>query len=136
MIGSKEILGEIRHIREEAIDGQIEMSKAYYELYLIQKEAKSAIDSIKEDAILDVEKHGKNGFEIEGNRLTTGAKTTWYYDHIPEWVELKEKLKSLENTFKIAYDVGETVDEETGEVLMAAIKRKSEFVKVEKIKNK
>ena len=44
---------------------------------------------------------------------------TYNYEHIPEWVQLKAKLKELEEVHKSAIN-NLVVDEETGEIIQPA----------------
>lgn len=107
---------------DKIMSGEVSAIDAYIQLYTAKKEIERQIDEVKELAILERERYGKeqiirNGFEVELAR----GRAIWKYDNVSSWKALKDKMKDIE---KLAQQVAtknvEIVDAETGEVIEPA----------------
>lgn len=103
------------------LDGNEPALKTYVEFKRMETDLKEAMEAIKDQALEEAKKHGKN-FELEGVHIevrNTAGK--WIYKHVPEWNELSSKMESLEDQLKHSYKAKATlVNEETGEVILPA----------------
>lgn len=114
-------------------DGEISALEAYSHLIYISKIYTEAAKQIKESALDESISHTGEGntFTIPGYQVTLShGKSQWDFTHIPQWVELKQKLKEFEGTMKTAYHTKDAVgvslvDEETGEIYDLPILKKS-----------
>lgn len=76
---------------------------------MIEKLEAALKDQLLEESNLYPEK----SFTINGVKFEKKQKTTYYYDHCSQYVELKAELKKLQDAIK----TGLYVDRETGELV-------------------
>jgi len=101
-----------------AVNGEGSAMTAYAKLHAIKLEVEAAMDAVKESAIEERRKYGKerierSGFEIE---LAQGRKV-WSYKHASAWANAEAERKRIEKMMQTAYETGaEIIDKETGEV--------------------
>jgi len=106
----------------EAIEnGQTNPLAAYTELYRFSDLIESMLDKVKEQAIEERRKYGKeevikNGYKIE---LTNGRKL-WYYGDSKRWNELNNSRKMYEELMQKATFGAQIADAETGEMVERA----------------
>jgi hypothetical protein len=101
------------------------------ELYIALSELADTVDAcikqIKEPALREAKEY--NGQDYKGYGITVRESGGRYsYDHIPEYVELKERIKAIEKQAQIAYKLSLSkldtmVVSGEGEVLQAATYR-------------
>lgn len=102
--------------------GEISAIDAYIELYEQKKALEEQIEHIKELAILERERYGKEqikrkGYEVE---LMSGRKV-WSYKGVSTWESLKDRMKDVEKMAQHVATKGvEIIDVETGEVIQPA----------------
>ena len=106
----------------EAIEnGQTNPLTAYIELKQFNDLISSMMDKVKEQAVEERRKYGKeevikNGYKIE---LANGRKL-WKYDHSERWKELNNSRKMYEELMQKAYNGMEIADATSGEIVPAA----------------
>ena len=106
----------------EAIEnGQTNPLTAYIELKQFNDLILSMMDKVKEQAVEERRKYGKeevikNGYKIE---LANGRKL-WKYDHSERWKELNNSRKMYEELMQKAYNGMEIADATSGEIVPAA----------------
>ena len=106
----------------EAIEnGQTNPLTAYIELNQFSDLISSMMDKVKEQAVEERRKYGKeevikNGYKIE---LANGRKL-WKYDHSERWKELNNSRKMYEELMQKAYNGMEIADATSGEIVPAA----------------
>ena len=106
----------------EAIEnGQTNPLAAYTELYRFSDLIESMLDKVKEQAIEERRKYGKedvikNGYKID---LINGRKL-WYYGHSKRWNELNESRRMYEELMQKATFGAQIADAETGEMVERA----------------
>jgi len=94
---------------------------AYTELKQLSEMIASMMDSVKDQAIEERRKYGKeevvkNGFKIE---LANGRKI-WNYKSSQRWQHLDAQRKTYEELMQKAYHGAKIADAETGEMIEAA----------------
>lgn len=83
----------------------------------------TAQERVKEYALKEAEAYAKNTFTFAGRTFTkVPARQMVKYDHVPQWKELAERRKRIEQlSLQAAKAFGVTiVDDETGEVIEPA----------------
>ena len=106
----------------EAIEnGQTNPLAAYIELYRFSDLIEEMLDKVKEQAIEERRKYGKeevikNGYKID---LINGRKL-WYYGHSKRWNELNDSRKMYEELMQKATFGAQIADAETGEMVERA----------------
>jgi hypothetical protein len=84
-------------------EGNASALDAFCQLTRIEKQIKAAKEQIQSQAINEAQKHGKTfthmGFEIQ---CRAGAGR-WKFDHLDEWVVVKNQLATVEDMAKWAY---------------------------------
>ena len=101
-----------------AVNGEGSALTAYAQLKKIQAEVEDALEAVKESAIEERRKYGKevinrNGFELE---VVTGRRI-WSYKHGSAWAQCEAEKKRIEKLMQSAYETGnEIADATTGEV--------------------
>ena len=121
----------------EAIEnGQTNPLAAYTELYRFSDLIESMLDKVKEQAIEERRKYGKeevikNGYKIE---LTNGRKL-WYYGDSKRWNELNNSRKMYEELMQKATFGAQIADAETGEMVeRAELKFSSDSIRLIEVK--
>lgn len=93
---------DITKIVEQVLGGEISPLDTYIELKTLEKEIADALTKIKDDALLEAQKY--NGADYKGFRIEVRDGGGRYsYDHIDDYKQLKEQLKSLESKYQSAY---------------------------------
>jgi hypothetical protein len=106
----------------EAIDqGNTNPLAAYTELKQLSDMIASMMDTVKEQAIEERRKYGKeevikNGFKIE---LANGRKI-WNYKGSQRWQQLDAQRKTYEELMQKAYHGAKIADADTGEMIEPA----------------
>ena len=101
-----------------AVNGEGSALTAYAQLKKIQAEVEDALEAVKESAIEERRKYGKeiinrHGFELE---VVTGRRI-WSYKHGSAWAQCEAEKKRIEKLMQSAYETGnEIADATTGEV--------------------
>jgi hypothetical protein len=105
-------------------EGNASALDAFCHLTRIEKQIKAAKEQIQSQAINEAHKHGKTfthmGFEIQ---CRAGAGR-WKFDHLDEWVVVKNKLASVEDMAKWAYkseEKGVLPITDGGDIINAAV---------------
>lgn len=108
---------------EKIENGEIESYPFYIQLKNLEKVIKEAYTQIESVVIDDIgnEKMSFEGFQIEKRN---GSKR-WNFSHLDSHIQLKNKLKDVENLHIMAYDrqtkgLEPLIDSETGEVIEPA----------------
>lgn len=102
----------------DAVNGMGSAMSAYAQLKRIQAEVEDAMEAVKESAINERRKYGKetivcHGFELE---VVTGRKV-WSYKHGTAWTRAEADKKRIEKLMQSAYETGsEIADATTGEI--------------------
>jgi multidrug resistance efflux pump len=106
------------HDAYEAVNGVGSPMSAYARLRALQAEIESAIEAVKDSAIAERQKYGKetivrHGFELE---IVSGRKV-WSYKHGTAWSRAEAEKKRIEKLMQSAYETGsEIADATTGEI--------------------
>lgn len=111
----------------ESIDGNANPLEIYIQLKEIEKTLADCIGSIQPQAIEEAySKYSEKSFDLLG--ATVEKKTAsgkWQYNVSNEYEALKDKIKKLEEVYKLSYQSnlkGSTiVDEATGEIVPPAV---------------
>lgn len=121
----------------EAIEnGQTNPLAAYTELYRFSDLIESMLDKVKEQAIEERRKYGKeevikNGYKID---LINGRKL-WYYGHSKRWNELNESRRMYEELMQKATFGAQIADADTGEMVeRAELKFSSDSIRLIEVK--
>ncbi len=121
----------------EAIEnGQTNPLAAYTELYRFSDLIESMLDKVKEQAIEERRKYGKeevikNGYKID---LINGRKL-WYYGHSKRWNEFNESRRMYEELMQKATFGAQIADAETGEMVeRAELKFSSDSIRLIEVK--
>lgn len=101
-----------------AVNGEGSPMSAYARLRALQAEIEGAIEAVKDHAIAERAKYGKetivrHGFELE---IVQGRKV-WSYKHGTAWSRAEAEKKRIEKLMQSAYETGsEIADATTGEI--------------------
>lgn len=107
---------------DKVMNGEMSAIDAYIDLYEQKKLIESQLAEVKELALLEREKYGKEvinrrGYDVDIAR----GRAMWKYDNVSAWVSLKSKMKDIE---KLAQQVAtkgvEITDTDTGEIIEPA----------------
>jgi hypothetical protein len=103
------------------LNGEVSALDAYIELYEAKKLIEEQLDEIRDLAIQEREKYGKespmrNGYLVE---IAPGRKN-WNYKGVSAWNSVKARLTDIEKMAQMAYNGAEVTDKETGEVVEPA----------------
>jgi hypothetical protein len=102
----------------DAVNGIGSPMSAYAKLRALQSEIEGAMEAVKESAIEERRKYGKevinrHGFELE---VVTGRRM-WSYKHGTAWTRAEAEKKRIEKLMQSAYETGsEIADATTGEI--------------------
>ena len=106
---------------DKAMNGEVSALDVYLELREAEAEIKKQIDDIKDIALLELEKYGKEpvmrrGFLIE----KVNGRKLWNYKGVSAWNSAKARLTEVEKMAQMAFNGAEVTDKETGEVVEPA----------------
>ena len=112
----------VRAVAEQVFHGELPAERAYVDLCRLATTLEEAMKSVKDDAIIAVNKYGKEGFVVDGMKVTVrSAPGRWDYSGCTSIVSMKDRLKGLEQIAKAAHEVGAAlVDASTGETIEPA----------------
>ena len=106
MVTIKELFAAIRRQinekKDECIEGLIKPFELYRELIYTKICIDQAKDELDEIVKNEFAKYAKEELKEMGISMSVGGNT-YKYDHIPEWVEQKEKLTIIEDRAKAAF---------------------------------
>ena len=95
---------EILRLAEESINGFSDPLKTYIKLKEIESSCILALKSLNELAINEAKKYNSKSFSAFGAAIEIRSNAgKWNFEHIPEWAKLKEELKNIEESRKIAF---------------------------------
>jgi len=107
-------------LQNGVLEGVIDPIKAAKELKRAEKMAKNSYVEIELDLFTEVGKYEKNQLKDMGIETRNGGKT-YSYKNVPEWVDQKGQLDSIQDKAKQAYQAamngGVFIDQDTGEVI-------------------
>lgn len=106
---------------DKAMNGEVSALDAYIELREAEADIKKQIDDIKDIALLELEKYGKEtvirrGWHIE----KVNGRRIWSYKGVSAWNSVKARLSEVEKMAQMAYNGAEVTDKDTGEVVEPA----------------
>lgn len=123
----KTIFDLIEEIKTKALEGEINELEAFIKLSEIEKFAKIAKEEVSEAAITEIRKFDSKTVKEYGYEITASSGGRYNYKHIPEWLDLSNKLKAIEKKAQQGYIMtkatGATdnlIDVVTGELLPVA----------------
>jgi hypothetical protein len=131
-----DIYAQLSAFAEAIENGQTNPLNAYIELYQFSELIDEMLDQVKDQALEERRKYGKeevikNGFKVE---LGTGRKL-WYYADSKRWNELNDKRKMYEELMQKATMGAQIADAETGELVEPAeLKFSKDYIKLTEIK--
>ena len=116
-----DIYATLSNFSEAIEQGNTNPLTAYAELKQLSDMISSMIESVKEQAIDERRKYGKeevikNGFKIE---LVNGRKI-WNYKSSQRWQQLDAQRKTYEELMQKAYHGAKIADADTGEMIEPA----------------
>lgn len=86
---------------QDALDGNENPLHRFIALRNLYKAVSIALERIKGDAIIEVDKLEKGGNRVLGvNVSVVGGRRTWNYSEDKVWSDLKEKIKAREEMLK------------------------------------
>jgi hypothetical protein len=105
----------------QILNGEVSALDAYIELYEAKKLIEEQLDEIRDLAIQERERYGKespmrNGYLVE---LALGRKS-WNYKGVSAWNSVKARLTEIEKMAQMSYNGAEVIDKESGEVVEPA----------------
>ena len=116
-----QMLSVLSDISTAVLNGNLDAFEVYVRFDEIEKHLKLLTEKINEMAVTEAEKY--KGQSFMGYMVEVSQKTNYKYEHIPEWVELKNKIKEVEEKAKnIAKASGgiDLIGESTGEIMSSA----------------
>lgn len=120
----KQIIDYCETIMAQVVDGEAYALTAFAKLNDIAQAITSAQERVKEYALKEADTYyDENKFTFAGRTFTkVPARQMVKYDHVPQWKELAERRKRIEQlSLQAAKTFGVTiVDDETGEVIEPA----------------
>jgi serine/threonine-protein kinase RIO1 len=103
-------------------DGNVNPLRAFIELKNLSDMIFSMQDSIKEAAINEYMKYGKEDLVIDGYKIEKmNGRKIWKYDHSSAWQAANERRKTLEMLMQKAHNGSSIVDGDTGEIIEPAV---------------
>ena len=112
-----QIVDSIENEQENPLEGYIMLKELY-------KTIDQCIKQIKDQVVDHIDKRCNKNEPYFGYMLDVRSNANYSFKHIPEWVELNNKLKELEKDAKAALKSSErniaAVREDTGEILQMA----------------
>lgn len=136
-------MSTIRDIQEafrEAIDGNADPIQVSAAIRSVIDEATSMINELKPLVEAELRKYPKQTTSAGGYTVSYKSGGAMYkFDHIPEWAQLNERRKEIEERAKLAvnqHEKGVLVATSDGEEIPMAIKtHKADSINYEKAKN-
>ena len=119
----KQITDYCNTLAAQVVDGDAYALKALATLNDMAQAIANAQERVKEYAMKEADTYEGNKFVFAGRTFTkVPARQMVKYDHVPQWKELAEKRKRIEQlSLQAAKTFGVTiVDDETGEVIEPA----------------
>jgi len=111
----------VKHIQDlslSVVNGHADAADTYAHLYNIKKALDECIDMVKEDAVEEVKKYGKEGVVKMGLLMTTkSGPGRWNYSGVAVHKELHKKLKQVEELAQAAYRTGASIANDDGELI-------------------
>lgn len=100
-------------------EGNLNALEVFARVKDLEKLSADTKKQIEADAMIEAENHGSKTFSFAGYKFTkTEGRRMIDYTNIPEYAELKARMKVLEEKHKNALDSkGVLVDEGTGEII-------------------
>jgi hypothetical protein len=117
---------------DRAMNGEVSALDVYLELREAEAEIKKQIDDIKDIALLELEKYGKEpvmrrGFLVE----KVNGRKIWNYKGVSAWNTAKVRLTEVEKMAQMSYNGAEVIDKESGEVVEpASLSFSSDTIKI------
>jgi hypothetical protein len=109
---------------QKVIDGNANPLEVYVFLTDLEKYIKKCKDEIQDYAVSEAFKFSEKTFVFNGVRVEkVECKRVWSFKNIPQWKELSEKQKLIEEATKQAYlskEKGQTICDENGEIIPPA----------------
>jgi len=106
---------------DKVMNGEMSAIDAYIELYQARAELDKQIEDIKELALLERDKYGKEEVNRRGYVVDIAkGRSIWSYKNVSAWNSVKERLKDIEKMAQMAFNGAEVTDKETGEVIEPA----------------
>jgi hypothetical protein len=116
------ITNYLRDLALSVHHGEAKAADTYAYLMIIRKALDESIEMVKPDAIMEVDRYGKEGCAAMGFRLTVKpAAGRWSYKHLPAHAYLTERLKAVEELAQTAYRTGGKLATEDGEEVQPAV---------------
>lgn len=116
-----DIYGALSSFSQSIESGNINPLRAFIELKALSDMISDMQDSVKEAAISERMKYGKEEVVIDGYKVeTVPGRKLWKYDHSDAWKAINERRKTLESLMQKAYTGASIVDGETGEEIEPA----------------
>lgn len=108
---------------QSVIEGETFALATFADMADMAQAIASAMERVKEYAMKEAAAYDENKFTFAGRTFTkVPARQMVKYDHVPQWKELAERRKRIEQlSLQAAKTFGVTiVDDETGELIEAA----------------
>jgi hypothetical protein len=119
----------------DALETAIKMRQEYERLEIQMNLRKTWMDENKESIENESSKYPE---AYKGYKVVIQTRATPSYKHIPEWLELENKKKAIEEKAKLGLQMKlkgiPNVDAETGEEIILPIISTTSFVKFDKLK--
>lgn len=114
----------VKHIQDLSLsveNGHADAADTYAHLYNIKKALDECMAMVKESAVDEVKKYGKEGVVKMGLLLTTKAAAgRWNYSGVAVHSDLSKKLKQVEELAQAAYRTGASIANDDGELITPA----------------
>jgi hypothetical protein len=114
-----------KHIQDLTLavtHGTADAAETYALLYGLKKTIEDCMDSVKEQAIEEVRKYGKEGVVMMGLHMTTKAGAgRWNYKTVALHNELSAKIKQIEELAQAAYRTGGNIADIDGVIIEQAL---------------
>jgi hypothetical protein len=118
------------------LNGDFEPVQAYIKFKEVSDHLKQLNEEIKENAFDMAEQYKSQNYM--GYKLETSIRNTYSFEHIPAWLQLKEKMKVIEEEAKKIYFItkgADFIDSDSGEVKQSAqIKSIAKVITLKKAK--
>lgn len=129
-------LGDIREAFDAAVTGEADAVSVAIAIRSVRDEADRLLKDLAPTLESALDKYPKRSAEMNGWRVSaTQGAAEYRYDNNPEWVELKDKIKVIEDQMKVAannLDKGMVTGTVDGEEVIPAVKtHKKDSIKFE-----
>lgn len=133
-----QITEQLMNLSHRAIEGDIKPSKAYSLVYQLEQAVKSIKKEIEPSVMNELYTYSKNDMpSYDGLRVTRMSRSSWSYDD-SILDTLKAQAKAREKAMQQAYAHRQKHNAdfitEDGEIVPAAEKKVTEYIKMEKVK--